>query len=189
MRGGTTDGGAAPGADTLLPLVYDELRRIAARRLAGRGPVDGVQPTALVHEAYLRLAGAGRRWKSRAHFLATAARAIRQVLVDGARRRDAGKRGAGAQRVTLRDELLEHRPRTVDVLALHDALERLDRVDARQARIVELPFFGGLTGEEAARVLGVSPRTVDGDWRMARAWLYGELQDEEGAWTPSDTPG
>ena len=163
--------------DDLLERVYDELRAIAARRLRAERVGHTLQPTALVHEAYLRLGEPpGGRWRGREHLLATASRAIRRVLVDHARRRASEKRGGRVLQFALQDEgELHPASPPVDLPALDDALEGLRRLCGRQARVVELRFFGGLTGDEAARALGVSPRTVDGDWKMARAWLRREL--------------
>jgi RNA polymerase sigma factor (TIGR02999 family) len=169
-------------ADALLPLVYDQLHEIAARWF-GRQPRDHtLQPTALVHEAYVRLASANDcagRWNDRAHFFRVAARAMRQVLVDYARRRGAAKRGHAWQRVTLSEATDGSAAHRVDLLALNDALERLAALNERQCRIVELRFLAGMSVEETAAILGVSPRTVKFDWRMARAWLLRELSPEE----------
>ena len=160
------DGDAAP-----LEAVYAQLRALASRYLSGGG-APTLQPTALVHEAWLRLAGAdGAAWRDRSHFCAVAARAMRQALVDHLRRSRADKRGGGLERVTLTG-VLGHDPGAgVDVLALEDALAQLHALDARQARIVELRFYGGLSVPEAAECLGVSVSTVEKEWRAARAWL------------------
>ena len=167
-------------ADRLLVLVYDQLRGLAASYLRAERPGHTLQPTALVHEAFLRLhAGRPVRYESRTHFFAVAARAMRNVLVDHARRRAAAKRGGDAERVTLDDGLELGGPagaQPIDLLALEEAMERLEQLDARQARVVELRFFGGLTIDEAARVLGVSTDTVEDDWAMARAWLARTLR-------------
>jgi RNA polymerase sigma factor (TIGR02999 family) len=156
------------------PRIYGELRALAASYFRGR-PGQTLQPTALVHEAYLRLARAdAEQWKDRAHFMAVAATAMRQILLDAARRRLAQKRGgAGRERVTL-SNLPAFEP-TVDLVALDDLLAKLAALDERQARLVELRFFGGLTEDEAADALGVSLRTVQKDWRKAKAWLMAEL--------------
>ena len=163
----------------LVPRVYAELRALAGSYFRGRSE-QTLQPTALVHEVYLRLVRAdGTEWKDRAHFMAVAATAMRQILTDRARRRTAGKRGGiGRERVTLAN-LPAFAP-AVDVVALDDLLGRLAELDARQARLVELRFFGGLTEEEAAETLGVSLRTVQKDWRKAKAWLLAELGDGSG---------
>ena len=163
-------------ADELMPLVYDELKQVAAAHFAQERMGHTLEPTALVHEAYLRLADLTHMdWQGRTHFLAVGAIQIRRVLVDHARRRDAAKRGGAWQKVTLNEELTPEDYSDVDVLALDEALVKLATVDARQARIVELRVFGGLTNDEAAKVVQVSPRTAAGDWRMARAWLRREL--------------
>jgi RNA polymerase sigma-70 factor, ECF subfamily len=162
-----------PGAlDLLLPLVYDELHRIAAR-YARRERVDHtLQPTALVNEAYLRLADqADKAWQNRAHFLAVAAQTMRHILVDYARARQAGKRGGNLARVTLEDAVAAAPERDVDLLALDGALTRLSSLDAQLARLVELRYFGGLTIRETAEVLSVSPKTVEREWDAAKLWL------------------
>jgi len=164
-------------AEELLPQVYDELRALASSFLRGEADGHTLQPTALVHEAYLRvLQQTGVRWKNPGHLRAVSARAMRRVLVDHARGKQADKRGGGARPVTFSSELLggadEHGP---DVLALEAALEELAQRDERQARIIELRFYGGLTIPEAAVVLGVSETTVEDEWRFARAWLNREL--------------
>jgi len=165
--------------DRLMPLVYGELRQLAAGHLARERRDHTLQPTALVHEAFLRLVDHRRiQWQGRAHFLALAATLMRQLLIDHARKHRAEKRGGGGARVTLHDgdAMLEARP--VELIALDDALSALAAIDPRQARVVELRFFGGLTVEEAAEVLAVSPATVKLDWSMARAWLVRELRRE-----------
>jgi RNA polymerase sigma-70 factor, ECF subfamily len=165
-------------ADELLALVYDDLRALAARQLRRERPGHTLQPTALVHEAYLRLAdGASIEWEGRAHFYRVAGRAMRQVLVDGARRRQAAKRGGDWRRVTLDPELVGDGSPEHDVLALHEALERLGRLDEPLERLIELRFFTGLTVEEAADVLGVSRRKAAKDWAAARLWLRRELAE------------
>jgi RNA polymerase sigma-70 factor, ECF subfamily len=172
------DGGDESAAARLMPLVYDELRRLADSYLRRERPDHTLQPTALVNEAYLRLVDQTRaRLRDRSHFFAVAARQMRRVLVDHARRHHADKRGGGARRVSL-DEAAEHAQaaRDLDLVALDAALNRLAELDARQARIVELRFFGGLTVEETARALGVSATTVKDDWQSARAWLRREVR-------------
>jgi RNA polymerase sigma factor (TIGR02999 family) len=172
-------GGDRAALDALLPVVYDELRRQAQRALRREDAGHTLQPTALVHEAYLRLADrAPPRWEGRAHFLGIAARCMRQVLVDAARARKADKRGGDAQAVTL--GALEVAPATaregeVDLLALDDALARLAEFDPAKARLVELRYFAGLTLDETAQALGVSPATVSREWSVARRWLRREL--------------
>jgi RNA polymerase sigma factor (TIGR02999 family) len=160
----------------LIPQIYGELRRLAGRYMRSERGNHTLQATALVHEAYERLIGQPQvAWQCRAHFFATAAQLMRHILVDHARSRRADKRGGLQQQVTLDDAVLTAGEGTVDVLALHEALEHLAKLDARQARIVELHFFGGLTFEEIALVLEISERTAKRDWSMARAWLKGEL--------------
>jgi RNA polymerase sigma factor (TIGR02999 family) len=163
-------------AEELLAIVYDELRQLARRQLQGERPGHTLQPTALVHEAYLRLVDArDLRWESRAHFFGTAARAMRHVLVDHARRRNAEKRGGAMERVTLDTSIPGEDAMAADVLDLHEALERLTSNDCELARLVELRFFAGLTLDETAEALGVSRRKVAKDWSVARLWLQREL--------------
>lgn len=162
--------------DRLLPLVYAELRSRAQALLAAERPNHTLQATALVHEAYVRLVDQKAvNWKGKAHFCAVAATAMRRVLVDYARARGRIKRGGGAQAVTLDSEKLAGVKPEQDLIALNDSLDELATFDARKARVIELRFFGGLTIEEAAEVLGVSPRTVRGDWSLAKAWLYRQM--------------
>jgi RNA polymerase sigma factor (TIGR02999 family) len=173
--------------DRLLPMIYSELRRIAARQLSGERPEHTLAPTALVNELYLRLVDQQRAsWDNRAHFFGVAAQLMRRILVDHARSRRADKRGGSVARVSL-DGLLDGTevPHTTDmrgdaaaadVLAVDQALERLTMLDPDQARIVELRFFAGLTVEETAHVLQRSPRTVKREWRLAKAWLHRELR-------------
>jgi RNA polymerase sigma-70 factor, ECF subfamily len=162
--------------DTLLPIVYQELRRLAAAYLRRERPGQTLQPTALVHEAYLRLMkDRPDRWQNRAHFCAIAAHSMRQILIERARARRALKRGGGGPRVTLDEGLLPGAEPSIDLVALDEALERLAALDPEQARIVELRFFGGLTVEEAAEALDCSPATVKRHWSVARAWLAREL--------------
>jgi RNA polymerase sigma-70 factor, ECF subfamily len=160
----------------LIPQIYGELRQLAARYMRRERRNHTLQPTALVHEAYERLIQQPQvPWQSRAHFYATAATLMRHILVDYARTRGAIKRGGIQQQITLDETVLSASDQSVDILALHEALERLARFDERQSRIVELHFFGGLTFEEIASVLEMSDRTVKRDWSMARDWLKGEL--------------
>ena len=163
--------------DELVPLVFDELRRLAHSYLRRERADHTLQPTALVNEAYLRLVNQeGVRWQSRAHFFGIAANLMRQILVDHARRRAAEKRGgADLQRLSLTQAERVAEGAGVDVLALNEALDRLSAFDPQQARIVELKFFAGLTIEETAEVLNVSHATVERDWKLARAWLKREL--------------
>ena len=168
--------------DRLLPVVYRELKRLAAGYLRSERAEHTLQPTALAHEAYLRLVGREEiQWQNRAHFLGVAARAMREILVDHARRRKALKRGGG-QALTLYDEALPvagGRPVAFD--DLDQALVDLARLSERQAKVVELRYFGGLTIEETGEVLGISPVTVKRDWATARAWLYRELTGSDSA--------
>ena len=166
-------------ADRLLPAVYDELRRQAARAMRHEPDASTLQPTALVHEAYLRLVDQRAPWHNRAQFFGVAAQAMRRVLVDHARARHAAKRGGGALHITLPDAAAAQPGATddsaADVLALHDALTRLAAMDPGQGRLVELRYFAGLTIEETAEALGSSPATVKREWAVARAWLHREL--------------
>ncbi len=175
-----TDGarGDAPNLDALMPAVYAELRRLAAHYLKGERPGQTLQPTALVNEAYLKLLkDRPERWQNRAHFCAIAAHAMRQILIERARARDALKRGGGQPRVTFDEGLPAVAPgSSVDVIALDNALERLAALDAGQAKIVELRYFGGLSIEETAEAMGISPATVKRHWAVARAWLAKELE-------------
>jgi RNA polymerase sigma factor (TIGR02999 family) len=169
------EAGDEAAADRLLPVVYDELRARARYYLRSGRSGDTLQPTALVHEAYLRLAGQPAGWEGRTHFYAVAAMAMRQILIDHARYRRREKRGGDAARVTLSDAVAQVASPDVDVLALGEALERLAQLNERQARIVELRYFAGLTVDEVAEVLDVSKRTVEADWTFAKAWLKAEL--------------
>lgn len=163
----------------LFPLLHAELRGIAGAHMRGERRGHTLEPTALVHEAYARIAGeAGLEWQDRAQFLRLAARAMRQVLVEHARARAAVKRGGGVARVTLNEDLVAGQGGEVDVLDLNEKLEAFAALHERRARVVELRFFGGLTFEESAHVLGVSPKTVEADWYFARAWLRRELRAE-----------
>jgi len=162
--------------DRLFPLVYQELRKIAAGRLAGARRDHTLAPTAVVHEAYLKMVDQkGVPWQSRAHFFAIAARAMRQILIDHARRKQAVKRGGHLHPITLGEEPLGLEIPVDELLALDEALDRLEALDPRLRRVVELRFFGGLQEKEVAEVLGVTTRTVQRDWTRARAWLYKEL--------------
>jgi RNA polymerase sigma-70 factor, ECF subfamily len=161
--------------DALTPLVHQELRRLAARCMAGERPGHLLQATALVNEAYLRLIDwKDVRWQNRAHFFAVAAQIMRRVLVDVARTRDRAKRGRGQLHVSL-SEAAGVPAESVDLIALDDALKSLEALNARQSRVIELRFFGGLSLEEAAHVLNVSVGTVRRDWSLAQAWLFREL--------------
>lgn len=162
--------------DRLTPLVYEELRHQAARYLRRERPGHTLQTTALIHEAYLRLIDAKDvNWQSRAHFFAVAANVMRRILVDHARRRDAHKRGGSHIRLPLDEAVAVAGATDVDLLAIDEALDRLAVIDPQQARVVELRFFSGLSVEETAAALGVSPKTVKRDWSVARAWLRREI--------------
>lgn len=170
-------GGDAAAMDRLIPFVYDELKRLAASYLRREPRATTLQPTVLVHELYFRLVDQRRAtWQSRAHFFGTAAILMRRLIVDHARRQLAAKRGSGLV-ITLGDEPGAAAAISADVTRVHDALDALARFDPRQARIVELRFFGGLTNEETAEVLGISAATVKRDWTIARAWLHAELAE------------
>ena len=163
--------------EELVPLVYADLRRRAASLMKAERPEHTLQPTALVHEAFLRLVRAKEvDWKDRAHFYGVAARAMREVLVDHARRHDAGKRGRGQKRLSIETVELAVHPRTVDLLALDEALETLAALDERQARLVELRLFAGLTVQESAEILGCSSATASRDYRHAEAWLRRQMR-------------
>jgi RNA polymerase sigma factor (TIGR02999 family) len=172
--------GDPSAASQLLPLVYDELRQLAARQLADEKPGQTLDATALVHEAYLRLAGDGREqhWDNRRHFFAAAAEAMRRILVDRARRKGRGKHGGGRRRVPLEEAVPAPPSAAADVLALDEALTRLAAADAEAAAVVQLRYFGGLSVEEAAQCLGLSRPTAYRHWTFARAWLRRELADD-----------
>jgi RNA polymerase sigma-70 factor (ECF subfamily) len=161
--------------DRLIPLVYGELHRMAERYLRRERPGHTLQPSAIVNEAYLRLLGRqGADWQNRAHFFAVAAQSMRRILVEHARHRDAKKRGGQGARYLL-DTVVMTEPRSVDLIAVDDALVKLTELDSEQGRVVELRFFGGLTEEETAEVLSVSPTTVHRKWLLAKAFLHREL--------------
>jgi RNA polymerase sigma factor (TIGR02999 family) len=163
-------------AGQLLPLVYEELRQLAAQKLAQEKPGQTLQATALVHEAYLRLVGAGDpHWNSRGHFFAAAAEAMRRILVDQARRKQADKHGGGRMRVDLPEDLAAPESRSDDLVALDEALSRLERHDADAARLVTLRYFAGLSHQEAAEALGLSRGAADRLWALGRAWLFRQL--------------
>ena len=167
--------------DALTPIVYDELRRIAEHYLRGEKADHSLQTTALVNEAYMRLVDYKRmRWRDRAHFFAASAQLMRRILVDHARRHNS-KRGAGMQHVPLDEALIGVNGRAAEILALDDAMNSLARLDARKVQVVEMRFFGGLSVEETAGVLHVSPVTVMRDWSAAKAWLYREITGGSGS--------
>ncbi len=169
--------GDASAREELIPLVYQELRQVARRSLAGQPPNHTLQSTALVHEAYLRFAGYDRaKWQNRTHFFAVAAHVMRQILVDHARRHRAAKRGGAHVTLALDEAVALPHQRDVDLVALDDALTELAALDAVQAQVVELRFFGGLTIDEVSKVLGVSAATIKREWATARSWLFAELQ-------------
>lgn len=173
------DGPPEDVAKALLPAVYDELRALAGHYLRGENAGHTLQPTALVHEAFMKLVDQSRvDWKGRTHFCAVGAAAMRRILIDHARTRGRVKRGGNWQRVILDEKIAPHDQPDIDALALHDALETLAKLDPQQARIVEMRFFGGMTVEEVAQVLGVSKRKVEGDWTHAKAWLRAALNPE-----------
>jgi RNA polymerase sigma factor (TIGR02999 family) len=184
------ESGDPHAAGQLLPLVYEKLRRLAAQRLAQEDPGQTLQATALVHEAYLRLVEGERRgsapagWNSRGHFFAAAAEAMRRILIEQARHKRSLKGGGGHRRVELADVEATADHSDEQVLALHEALGRLEKKDKRKADLVRLRFFAGLTNEQAARVLGVSTSTADNDWAYARSWLRLEIGGERSGEQP-----
>jgi RNA polymerase sigma-70 factor, ECF subfamily len=167
--------GVPGAAERLLPLVYSELHRLAKAYMRGERPGHTLQPTALINEAYLRLLGDPMNWKNRSHFIGIAANAMRRVLVDYARARNADRRGHGAQQVELRDDLALSPEQLEEVVLLDDLMTRLAFSNPRQARVVELRYFGGLAIEQIANLLDITPRTVKRDWALARIWLAREL--------------
>jgi RNA polymerase sigma-70 factor, ECF subfamily len=168
--------GNREAVDELVPLVYAELRRLAASYLRSERDYHTLQPTALVHEAFLKLVEQDTHWQNRTHFFAMAANLMRRILVDYARSHKAEKRGGVAEKVSLDDAFIFVKARPNEMIALDEALEELAKVDARRSKVVELKFFGGLNHEEIAKVLDVHVNTVLRDWNLARAWLKAELQ-------------
>ncbi len=166
-------------AERLLPLVYDELRKLAASRLASEKPGQTLQATALVHEAYLRLVDVDKvqHWNSRGHFFAAAAEAMRRILVDNARRNSSAKRGGHVERVGFAEDEIAAPNRGVDLVALDEALDKLATHDARKAELVKLRYFAGLTIRQAAEVLGIAESTADADWSFAKSWLRLQLAE------------
>ncbi len=172
-------GGNRDAVDDLMPLVYEELHKVAAQYLRRQRPDHTLQPTALVNEAYLKLIDISDvNWQDRAHFFAFASQTMRHILVDHARSQGREKRGGGAQKLSLDEALSFSNEKEVDLLLLDESLRQLAEIDDQQSKIVELRFFGGLTVEEAALVLHISPATVKREWRIARAWLFKRMKDE-----------
>lgn len=172
-----------PGAsEKLLPLVYDELRKLAAVRLSRESPDQTLQATALVHEAYLRLVGRAKpqQWDSRGHFFAAAAEAMRRILIDQARRKNAERHGGGLQRHALEHVEIEAPEPSLDVIAIDEALSRFEQIDKLKAELVKLRYFAGLTIPQAAAALGISASTADRYWAYARSWLHTELKKQGG---------
>lgn len=174
------DHGDAEAADQLLPLVYEELRRLAAHKMAQENPGQTLQPTALVHEAWLRLAGdENRKWNDRTHFFAAAAEAMRRILVDNARRKRTQRHGGGQLRVEMPETACAVAENDDQVLAVNEALEKFATLDKQKAELVKLRYFVGMTVEEAAEVLGISAPTAKRHWAYARAWLYEEIRTQQ----------
>lgn len=169
-------GGDPVALDRLTPLVYGELHRMACRCMGDENPGNSLQPTALVNEAYMRLVDVdGVRWQDRAHFFAVSAQMMRRILVDAARTRGSDKRGGGAVRFSLNESIDGMADRSDQLIALDETLDALARFDPRKAKVIELRFFGGLSVEETAEVLKISPQSVMRDWKLARAWLMREM--------------
>jgi RNA polymerase sigma factor (TIGR02999 family) len=174
--------GESRAAADLLPLVYDELRKLASQRLANEKPGQTLQATALVHEAYVRLVGepVGLHWDGCGHFFAAAAEAMRRILIERARRKDCRKAGGGRQRVDLTDVEPAIEGPDLELLALDEALQKLERKEPRKAEVVKLRFFAGLTNEQAAAALGISVSTAENDWAYARSWLRLQMEGPDG---------
>jgi RNA polymerase sigma-70 factor (ECF subfamily) len=180
--------GNPDAASELIPIVYDELRRLAGRYMRRERTDHTLQATALVHEAYIKLVQQqAANWQSRAHFFGIAAQVMRHILVDHARGLTSEKRGGGKRPAPLEEALVFTPEKSLELLKLDESLQRLTELDPRQARVVELRFFGGLTVEEAADVLSVSPKTVKREWSMAKAWLHGDMRRRHG--DPPGQPG
>ncbi|HMP83083.1 MAG TPA: ECF-type sigma factor [Verrucomicrobiota bacterium] len=172
--------GERQASSDLLPLVYEELRRLAAARMTHEQPGQTLQPTAIVHEAWLRLVGDGdRNWENRAHFFAAAAEAMRPILIENARRKSRLKRGGGMQRLDIEDVDLEAASPDDKVLLIDEAIVQLEAEDPEKARIVVMKFFGGMTNQEVAASLGVTERTVERQWAYARAWLFRKIREQQ----------
>jgi RNA polymerase sigma factor (TIGR02999 family) len=173
------EAGDPQAADQLLPLVYVELRKLAAARLVGEKPGQTLQATALVHEAYLRLVGRQEPWSGRGHFFAAASEAMRRILVENARKKGAGKRGGGGRRIPIDDVDIAAPEHPDELLDLDQALSALEKTDRTAAELVKLRYFAGLTLREAARSLGLAPRSADAVWAYARAWLLDRLKESD----------
>lgn len=183
------DGGDASAAEELMPLVYNELHQVAQRFMSRENPGHTLQPTALVHEAWMKLVGQStHHWNGRTHFLAVAAHAMRAILVDHARARRALKRGGGRDRVMLEEAVAFYESRAVDLLDLDTAMGRLQDIDKELAKVVELRFFGGLTNDEVATVLDLSTPTIERRWRVARAWLQKAIEEPPAEGDEPETP-
>ncbi len=167
-------------SEKLLPIVYEELRRLAAAQMAQESSGQTLQPTALVHEAYLRLVGDEEiRWQNRGHFFAAAARSMRQILINRAKKKQTAKHGGGKKRVPLEESLVAEDPQPERMLALDEALQRLEQFDERKGKIVMLRYFAGLSIDETAKALEISPATVKREWQFARTWLHKEMNKSE----------
>jgi RNA polymerase sigma factor (TIGR02999 family) len=174
--------GDSEALESLMPKVYSELKRLAASYLRRERPDHTLQSAALVNEAYVRLVDQNEtQWQNKAHFFGIAAQMMRRILADHARSHNAEKRGAGAPMLELDEALAQAQTRSIDLLSLDDALQKLEKLDPRQGKIVELRFFGGLSIEDTANVLGIAPATVKRDWTAARAWLFREVGGEAGS--------
>jgi RNA polymerase sigma factor (TIGR02999 family) len=182
--------GRSEALNELFPVIYEELRSLAASQMGRERPDHTLQATALVHEVYVRLVGQrSGGWKSRGQFFGVAAKAMRRILVDHARQRRAAKRGGTRSRLPLDDIVLDFQQRAADLQVLDDTLTALAEVDPRKAQVVELRFFGGLTAEQVAQVLDISLRTVNRDWELAKAWLYGRVVDGLSSEAAAGPPG
>jgi RNA polymerase sigma factor (TIGR02999 family) len=171
--------GDSNAAQHVFSAIYEELRRMAAGQMAREAPGHTLQPTALVHEAWLRLGGDIQGWNSRAHFFGAAAEAMRRILVESARRKRAVRHGGGLERINIQDAEIAVEGSDNEILAVHEALDRLAAHDARKAQLVKLRYFVGLSLEEAAKILGIAPTTAGRDWIYARAWLHQEIRGDQ----------